>query len=82
MFVGADSAHGQELISLVFNQFALAPTALFNNCALLFVRPHAGQFQGEIVDTLLQANFEISAMYFLRTDFFSLMKFDFGVVQI
>jgi len=75
VYASADFDAAQREIGLVFNTWNLTPTALFNNCSLLFVRPHAMQHAGEIVNTILNANFEISAMQQFSVDAVNSLSF-------
>jgi len=57
----AEAAAGE--IEFFFGEGTKWPTtALFNNCTLCVVRPHAFQNSGEIVNEIVSAGFEISAM--------------------
>jgi len=57
----AEAAAGE--IEFFFGAGNVWPTtALFNNCTLCVVRPHAFQSSGQIVDEILAGGFEISAM--------------------
>jgi len=57
----AEAAAGE--IEFFFGEGASWPTtALFNNCTLCVVRPHAFKDSGDVVDEILSAGFEISAM--------------------
>eukprot|EP00746_Dinoflagellata_sp_MGD_P089249 gnl/MRDRNA2_/MRDRNA2_35242_c0_seq1.p1 gnl/MRDRNA2_/MRDRNA2_35242_c0~~gnl/MRDRNA2_/MRDRNA2_35242_c0_seq1.p1 ORF type:complete len:368 (+),score=77.96 gnl/MRDRNA2_/MRDRNA2_35242_c0_seq1:90-1193(+) len=57
----AEAAAGE--IAFFFGEGTSWPTtALFNNCTLCVVRPHAFKDSGDVVDEILSAGFEISAM--------------------
>merc|ERR1712149_12082 len=58
------AADAESEIDFFFGEAKAWPTwALFNNCTLRIVRPHAFQTSaGEIVDRILTEGFEISAM--------------------
>lgn len=54
-------------INFFFNQ-VWPTTAVFNNCTLCIVRPHAFKAGGEIVSDILEEGFEISAMQLWHLD--------------
>ena len=60
---GSDSDESAEReLNLFFGSTALPTTAIFNNCTLCVVKPHAFDRMGQIVDMILADGFEISAM--------------------
>merc|ERR1711937_741420 len=61
---GSEAAADAEAeIDFFFGESRAWPTtALFNNCTLCVVRPHAFKSAGEIVSRILAEGFEISAM--------------------
>eukprot|EP00929_Paragymnodinium_shiwhaense_P011160 TRINITY_DN11659_c0_g1_i1.p1 TRINITY_DN11659_c0_g1~~TRINITY_DN11659_c0_g1_i1.p1 ORF type:complete len:378 (-),score=86.21 TRINITY_DN11659_c0_g1_i1:220-1353(-) len=55
-------------LGFFFGQQSWPTTALFNNCTLCVIRPHAVRNAGEIVDRIIQEGFEISAMRLWHLD--------------
>jgi nucleoside-diphosphate kinase len=65
----ATTALAAEEIEFFFGQNAnWACTALFNNCTLCIIRPHAVKHAGQIVARILEEGFEISAMRLWHMD--------------
>jgi nucleoside-diphosphate kinase len=59
----SDNQRAVMEVDFFFGEGKVWPTtALFNNCTLCLVRPHAIKSAGDIISQILQAGFEISAM--------------------
>eukprot|EP00452_MALV-II_sp_L67-6_P000182 gene182-48_t len=59
---GSDSSMSASRELALFFGRQLPTTAIFNNCTLCIVKPHAMDSMGEVVDRILQEGYEISAM--------------------
>lgn len=64
----ADPASAAKEVAFFFGEQSWPCTALFNNCTLCVIRPHAVRDAGEIVDRIVQEGFEISAMRLWHLD--------------
>jgi nucleoside-diphosphate kinase len=67
---GAGSPGQQKAEADLFFSSACGTSAYFNNCTLAIIKPHivkAG-LAGEIIDTILEEGFEISAMQMFTLD--------------
>lgn len=60
--VSGDKEAAVRDVSYFFSKLNPPSTALFNNCTLCIIRPHAMKQCGDIIDDILKNNFEISAM--------------------
>jgi nucleoside-diphosphate kinase len=61
VYGSANASVAQQELDLFFKR-NWPTTALFNNCTMCVIRPHAFAASGEIVTRILEENFEISAM--------------------
>jgi len=64
----ADPVSAAKEVAFFFGEQSWPCTALFNNCTLCVIRPHAVRDAGEIVDRIVQEGFEISAMRLWHLD--------------